>query len=182
MLHSNKVIHCDVNPYNFLLDSRLRLRIIDFSGSSINGTRASALESVRFRLPRPRGSPLTILRDLFALGSTIYAYEKLRDEEVEARFKQGIFPLVDGLACGEIIKKCWHSEFNSVREVQASIEVEMQKYRTIGPIRYHIAFPSISQNTPHPCTVYSLGPLFDEPISFELQATNLPKIKSLPSR
>lgn len=36
-LHPANVIHCDVEPRNFLLDAELSLRIADFSGSSLEG-------------------------------------------------------------------------------------------------------------------------------------------------
>lgn len=60
LIHSYKIIHCHVKPENFLLDSKLRLRIIDFSGSSINGSYFSAVESVRFCLPCPWEAPSTV--------------------------------------------------------------------------------------------------------------------------
>src|SRR5437762_9967057 len=42
LLHSANVIHCDVEPKNFLLDADLGLNIADFSGSSLEGSQASA--------------------------------------------------------------------------------------------------------------------------------------------
>jgi serine/threonine protein kinase len=136
LLHSYNIIHYDIKPENLLLDSRLRLRIIDFSGSSIDGAWASAFEGVRFYLPRPWESPSTVQTDLFALGSTIYEimtgaqpYEELTDEEVVALFEEQKFPLVDNLPCGGVIKRCWHGEFDSAEEVHGSIKAEIQKYR-----------------------------------------------------
>lgn len=52
LVHSHNIIHCDVKLGNFLLDSGLRLRIIDFSGS-IDGSYFAVVEGTRFCLPRP---------------------------------------------------------------------------------------------------------------------------------
>lgn len=129
VLHAHGVIHCDVNPENFLLDSTLRLRIIDFSGSSIDGKWASAFEGVRFCLPRPWEEQSTVVTDLFALGSTIYEimtgskpYEDLPDDEVESRYQQRMFPNVTTICCGAVIEGCWRAEVRSAAEVMRRIK------------------------------------------------------------
>jgi hypothetical protein len=111
----------------------LRLRIIDFSGSSIDGKWASAIEGVRFCLPRPWEERSTVVTDIFALGSTIYEimtgrqlYEELPDQEVETIYKQQIFPSVERVPCGEVIKACWHCEIKSVDEAMILIKNEME--------------------------------------------------------
>lgn len=50
-LHSANVIHCDVEPRNFLLEAELSLRIANFSGSSLDGSPASAFPGRRFLSP-----------------------------------------------------------------------------------------------------------------------------------
>lgn len=73
LLHNAGVLHCDINPKNFLLDARLGLKIADFGGSSLAGSRPSACSGQRFCLPdRCWRDPPTVHDDLFALGSTIY--------------------------------------------------------------------------------------------------------------
>ncbi|KAI0453086.1 hypothetical protein F5B21DRAFT_480745 [Xylaria acuta] len=73
-MHSSGVIHCDIVPHNFLLDENLSLKIIDFSGSSLDGSRAVVRPGVRYRAPDPDwkpGKPVTLKEDLFSLGSTV---------------------------------------------------------------------------------------------------------------
>ena len=72
LLHSENIIHCDVEPKTFRLDAGLGLKITDFSGSSINGSRASAWVGTRFERPghNLRCVP-TVKVNLFSFGSTI---------------------------------------------------------------------------------------------------------------
>ena len=72
LLQDADVIHCDVEPRNFLIDANLGLKIGDFGGASFKGSQASACAATRFLPPDFdwRRQP-TIKDDLFGLGSTI---------------------------------------------------------------------------------------------------------------
>ncbi|OBT61377.1 hypothetical protein VE03_09240 [Pseudogymnoascus sp. 23342-1-I1] len=135
VLHENGVWHCDLRTVNFLLDETLRLKIIDFEGSSPDGCEPSSLENTRFFLPRDWREPSTARTELFALGSVIYEimtgkepYLELGDEEVTALFEEKKFPPVDQLPCGDIIMKCWLGELHSAEEVRALIEGKLHDY------------------------------------------------------
>jgi serine/threonine protein kinase len=137
LLHAHGVVHCDVSPSNFLLDAHMGLRIIDFSGSSIDGSWSSAFESARFCLPRSWEAPSTVLSDIFALGSTMYEiltglapYEELADEEVELLFRKQQFPAVDGVPGGEVILGCWCCKFESALDVWESMKAQVENCTT----------------------------------------------------
>ncbi|MCJ1248686.1 hypothetical protein MMC30_005904 [Trapelia coarctata] len=126
LLHVASVIHCDVEPKNFFLDANLGLRIADFSGSSLEGSRASACAGQRFSLPDFdwRRQP-TVQDDLFGLGSTIYfimtgqyPFQELSSDEVEDNYRAHRFPDVTNIECGNIIKRCWHSEVASAQGIR----------------------------------------------------------------
>lgn len=128
LLHRNGVIHCDIKPRNLLLDAALDIKIIDFSGSSLDGSKPASGEGTRFFLPRHWRDQPTVTTDLFALGSTLFEifhgtspYEEVPSDEVERLFTQKEFPNVSGIPCGPIIKQSWLSEVDSAAHVQTAV-------------------------------------------------------------
>ena len=137
LLHSANVIHCDVEPRNFLLDAELSLKIADFSGSSLEGSQASACVGTRFLPPDFNWCSLpTVQQDLYSFGSTIYnimtgkpPFQELPSDKVRELYKGYQFPDVTGLLCGEIIERCWRCEIASAQEISKfiqTIEMELQ--------------------------------------------------------
>ncbi|KFY02240.1 hypothetical protein O988_02279 [Pseudogymnoascus sp. VKM F-3808] len=137
LLHDAEVVHCDVEPKNFLLDEDLGLKISDFSGSSLEGSRASACAGRRFSRPGfDFHRQQTVSDDLFGLGSTIFfimtgevPFEDLPSDEVERSYKAEMYPDVSRIPCGSVIRQCWDSEVASALEVYDYIrEVESKEY------------------------------------------------------
>ncbi|KAF2455230.1 kinase-like domain-containing protein [Lineolata rhizophorae] len=127
-LHSHGVIQGDIGPHNFLLDIDLSLKICDFGGSSLDGSRATVVPGVRYRLPSVAERHIqsaTIKEDLFALGSTIYfiatghePYNELTDEDqVEKLYKDRVFPELSGVPFAEVIALCWRQEAESAKMI-----------------------------------------------------------------
>jgi serine/threonine protein kinase len=140
-LHLANVIHCDVEPKNFLLDSSLSLKIADFSGSSLDGSQATACTGTRFLQPDFNWrSPPTVQQDLYSLGSTIYNimtgqphFQELPSDEVEQLYEANTFPALTDVLCGEIIQRCWCKEVASAQEIYNLIElIEIEHAREIN--------------------------------------------------
>jgi serine/threonine protein kinase len=100
LLHAAGVIHCDVGPHNFLLDKGLELKIADFGGSSVNGSRASVCPGTRYKTSElDWRNPPTLAEDLFPLGSLFYfiftgnvLFHDLEEEEIEIEIQSGCLP------------------------------------------------------------------------------------------
>ncbi|OAL56831.1 kinase-like protein [Pyrenochaeta sp. DS3sAY3a] len=127
-IHSRGVLHCDLQPSNFLVDDKHNLRLCDFAGSLFGKLDGKAMESTRFFLPRDPLSIPNAKSDLFALGSVMYhimtgcePYSQLSEEEVSARFTRNEFPDVDKFRCGRTISGCWTGRISSAQEVVASL-------------------------------------------------------------
>lgn len=128
LLHSFGVFQGDVGPHNFLLDKELSLKICDFAGSSLNGSKAMVVPGVRYRLPGAHST--SAKEDLFALGSTIYfiatgyaPHHDVADEgEVEKLFVNGEFPELNGVPFANAIALCWRQEAESAQVIYQIIK------------------------------------------------------------
>jgi serine/threonine protein kinase len=131
-LHSKGVTHCDIRPDKFLLDDNLDLKVCDFAGSSLYGSKALVCGSTRFWRPTLPKTPCDSQDDIFALGSTIYLiltgkepFKELESTEVETRFSAAEFSDTSTLPFDEVMQSCWGG-CASIREVCTSIETSMQ--------------------------------------------------------
>jgi serine/threonine protein kinase len=137
-VHSRHVLHCDIQPYNLLLDTALHVKLTDFQGKHLAVDDTILLdgfssEPTRFSYPRDDPHEADIKTDLSALGCTIYfimmghaVYPDIVDgsdewdERVQERFAKQQFP-EDLHACMSITQKCWRREYESAEEVLRDI-------------------------------------------------------------
>ncbi|KAF1994487.1 kinase-like protein [Amniculicola lignicola CBS 123094] len=130
-IHLKGIVHCDLHPNNFLLDEKLDIQLCDFAGSLFGRLDGGAMESTRFFLPRNWQDIPNVKSDLFAFGSVMYyimtgcePYMDLSDDEVTKKYELQVFPDVEGLKFGNIIKGCWQGDFRSAKDVLKAIETK----------------------------------------------------------
>ena len=75
--HAQRVLHCDIQPTNILLDKDLHIKLFNFQGKMLSENGKVILdgyssEPCRFYCPRDDPFDADIKTDLFGLGSTIY--------------------------------------------------------------------------------------------------------------
>lgn len=125
VLHGFEVIHCDLSPRNFLLDSHLNVKIADFGGASLCGSDPSATPATRFRHPGYDWNvPPVFGDDIFSLGSLIYfimtgsyPYEEVSSDEVEKLYDVQRFPDVSPVVCGAMVMQCWRRQVDSAQVI-----------------------------------------------------------------
>jgi len=128
-VHSMNVIHADLTCGNVSLDDSLHAKLLDFSGSSLDGSDPSVVVTASHKYP---GGDLKSTRaDLFALGSTIYEiltgkppyYDLgLKEIEITGLFKHYKFPETTSLGpAGDIITGCWQGRYVNAEDVHKGV-------------------------------------------------------------
>lgn len=134
--HQKGVIHCDLRPANCLLDDKLDLSLGDFGSAQLGSLTGNGLPDYGFFDPRDEVSTPTIAMDIFGLGSLMYtimtgcfphgspglttkpwAEISAYYNKVDQLLRDGIFPDVEGLKCGEAIRGCWTKDLSSAQDV-----------------------------------------------------------------
>ncbi|KAK3904169.1 kinase-like domain-containing protein [Staphylotrichum tortipilum] len=138
-IHAHRVLHCDIQPTNLLLDKDLHVKLSDFQGKLLAEectmvlVDGGSMEPYRFSLPRDNFRT-DVKTDLFALGCTVYFILLghmifpdigLKDaeawERVEERLKRKEWPREEH-ACKAVVLKCWEEEYESAEEVVRDLE------------------------------------------------------------
>jgi len=111
-IHTMGVRHSDFRLEQWLLDEMLNARLSDFNASGYDSnaelglreSEAIGAENASHFLQRECTHDSTVESDLFALGSTLFElvtgkapYDDQPRESIEAFFREGIFPSVEGL-------------------------------------------------------------------------------------
>ncbi|KAL4879319.1 kinase-like domain-containing protein [Aspergillus karnatakaensis] len=129
LLHGHNVVHCNVSPRNFLLDSDLNLRISDFGGASLSCSAPSATADRRFLPPGyDDDAPPVFQDDIFGLGSLVYfimtgyhPYEDMPSDQVEKLYETHNLPDVSSIVAGDIITQCWLRQAESAQSIYTSL-------------------------------------------------------------
>lgn len=116
-VHARHVLQVDVGCHNVLLDCDENLRLVDFAGSSIDGSEPMILPTI----PLP-----SVAAEIFALGTLFYELEtthlpyhdKINGEQL---FQSAVFPELGGLLLSRIISNCWQLRFLCMEDVIKSL-------------------------------------------------------------
>lgn len=124
-VHSMNIIHADLTCGNISLNDNLHAKLLDFSGSSLDGSKPMVVVTASHRYPRD--DLKSTQADLFALGSTFYEIVTgkppyhglgLKEMEITDLIKRDKFPDTKDLGpMGDIIRRCWQGRFTSADDV-----------------------------------------------------------------
>lgn len=139
--HSCGVLHSDIHCVNFVFDSNLDLKVAEWAGASIDGSRSHSCYRTTHSLLyiRGRGSKLSVQSEIFGLGSAMHNmvvgldifpeldYEKDNDEIIR-RLREKEFPnTIDFPVLGLVTLKCWKLQNQSMQDVVNAIVSETKE-------------------------------------------------------
>ena len=129
-IHGNGIIHGDIGVHNIMISKDQALKLIDFGGSRLDGSRCLCFPSARYRrLPSwlEESYEPEVKDDIFALGIVLYeiytghkAYPGLESSDVLERIVDGHFPEVHNIEDPQmraILLRCWTCQYESAAEI-----------------------------------------------------------------
>jgi len=132
-LHTHNIFHADLNPCNFVIDSAMRLRIIDFAGSTIDGQPGLAMVNARYCIPHFIDQGCSVKSEVFALGSILYElmtvaelYPDQTDQDIEKAFVNNDFPDLTDVPCRDIIENCWHGKYECAEDLRLEVHERLR--------------------------------------------------------
>lgn len=143
--HSLGVFNSDIHCINFFLDGDLNLKVGDWAGASIDGSRSQSSYRLRHRLFDAEGNDIprqgiSAITEVFALGTALFCIAAGHDPwpelhepgdrtEIMSRISRKAFPDTTSLpALGTTIRKCWHLEVTTMTEVKNAVALEADAY------------------------------------------------------
>ena len=135
--HSCGVLHSDIHCVNFLLDANLDLKVADFAGASIEGSKSWSFYRITHQLPGADGESITIASEIFGFGSALFnmvtghdvfepelQYDR-DEEEIIRRLRSKEFPDTSELpVLGSVITKCWNLKYQSMVDIVEDLNAE----------------------------------------------------------
>ncbi|KFH41421.1 hypothetical protein ACRE_078650 [Hapsidospora chrysogenum ATCC 11550] len=119
----------DIGTYNVLLDWDEDVKLCDFAGSSLDGSKPTVAPSAHSTHPRISITQPSIRSELFAVGSMLYEmettcepYSDKNDGELEELFDADRYPEVGNLALGQVITKCWARQYVNAGEIVIDLD------------------------------------------------------------
>ncbi|KAI1656543.1 kinase-like protein [Daldinia decipiens] len=129
-IHSCGVKQVDIGTYNVLLDWDENAKLSDFAGSSLDGSEPTLAPSVHSTHPRLSIMQPSVQSELFAFGSLLYEvettykpYHDKNEGDIEDLFEADEYPDTSEMILGDVIKKCWMTQYSNASEVVADIRV-----------------------------------------------------------
>ena len=136
----------DIGCHNLLLDNDDNVKLCDFAGSSIDGSKPYVGYGKGFKRPTADPDKINIDDELFALGSTIYEiwttrrpYQEEPDDAVDEHFRNQQFPEdLMNLPPASIVTKCWRGHYTSAAEIIANLKL-LHKDHRVNNLQDHVA-------------------------------------------
>jgi serine/threonine protein kinase len=128
-LHEKDVRQADLSGKNLLIDAHMRILLCDFSGSYIDGEKATIVPAAGYRHPDSNERSLPSIRaEIHALGSTIYEivtedrpHHEVESEAIDKLLEEGKYPDVSNIPLGSVIQRCWNGDYTSALEIAEDI-------------------------------------------------------------
>lgn len=137
-IHEKGILQSDMGCHNFLLDEDDNVKLCDFGGSSIDGSKPLCAPGAGYQRPTDDTDTFTVKDDLFALGSTLYEIwtskrpyqndqndfrcERDHYRTVLDHFRNQRFPDLTRVLPAGIIRQCWLDHYTSAAEVVMDLE------------------------------------------------------------